>query len=113
MLRGSTAANAPFAEVGATPDGHVFFRYRSASGDTASYAYAYASTPVWVKLTWSGNRVSAFYSTDGTNYTQIGTTRTIALSSSPRVGLSVLSNNTDLGTGSFRNVAVTSNPTLL
>jgi len=115
MMRDGNAANAIYASVEATTGSGVIFQYRTAVGGTttavrvAGVAAPSASTPVWLKLSRAGNGFSAYYSTDGSNWTQVGTTQTIVMNSVLSVGLAVTSHlNTALGTATFTNLSVTS-----
>ena len=51
--------------------------------------------PVWVKLTRVGNDFSAYYSTNGVDWTQVGSTQTIVMSDTLRAGLAVSSLNAE------------------
>jgi hypothetical protein len=107
MFRSSSADNAAFAEVDVTPDGHVFFQWRAADGGSSAYATAYAHAPVWVQLARQANHFSAYYSTDGVNWAQVGSTRTLAIPSTSLLGLVVASHdNSALGTATFSGVSV-------
>jgi regulation of enolase protein 1 (concanavalin A-like superfamily) len=70
----------------------------SASGGTAS----------WVKLTRTGNSFASYSSSNGTTWTQVGTTQTISMAGSATLGLIVCShNNSVLNTSTFTNVTAT------
>ena len=110
MFRDSNAAGSMQASVLVTPTNGVVFEWRNASNGSSDVTYATGVTsPVWVKLTRAGERFSAFYSTDGTTWTQIGSTQTIAFSNSANLaGLAVTAMNTSaLSTATFTNVGVT------
>ena len=65
------------------------FEYCKEIAAAASYeqvADNLTETTVYLKITKSGNNYSGYYSVDGTNYTQVGTTQTVSLSSI-KVGL--------------------------
>lgn len=81
------------------------------SGTQSSFTTGIA-LPVWVKLVGSGGNYSTYYSTDGTNYTQIGATTAISFSGSFKVGLGVITSGSpanDPGPVStiWRNVSLT------
>jgi beta-glucanase (GH16 family) len=107
MFRDNTGANAPFADVVATPGNGVGFQWRSTpGGQPSSVNLAGLTTPVWLQLVRSGNDFSADYSSDGVNWIQIGTTQTIAMNSSARAGLAVTAhNNGTLNTATFDHVS--------
>lgn len=107
MFRSSFDGNAAYAEVDATPDGHVFFTWRTNDGGSTSYAFAYAQVPVWLQLDRTGNSFTASYSTDGANWLPVGNPRTLNLTPDAVVGLVVSSHdNTTWSTATFANVTV-------
>jgi hypothetical protein len=66
------------------------------------------SAPIWVQLVRSGDDFSAFYSTDGINWTQIGDARTIAMSLTALAGLAVTAHNdAALNIATFTDVLLT------
>ncbi len=71
-----------------------------------------ASAPLWVRLVRSGNSITGYTSTDGTNWTLQGTS-TLGLSPVADVGLAVTSGSyNQLNTSTFDNVSVTGFPAL-
>jgi polygalacturonase len=117
MFRDSTdAANSAFADAVVTPGSGVEFQWRSANGATAGSASITGITaPVYLEVVRSGSSFSAYYSTNGTSWTQIGTTQTITMSSTALVGLAVSSGNaSSSSTATFSNLpgpALTAGPT--
>jgi hypothetical protein len=109
MFRDSADPSAPFVDVVATPGQGVSFQWRSAAGGNPSFvAIPGVTAPVWVRLVRSGNAFSGYYSTDGVTWTQIGTTQTIAMSTTALAGLAVTAhNNALLNTATFANVSLT------
>jgi hypothetical protein len=108
MFRDSTnAATAAFADAVVTPGSGVQFQWRNANnGTVGSASIAGIVAPIWVEITRTGNSFSAFYSTNGTNWTQIGTAQTITMSSTALVGLAVAANSsTATSTATFTNLA--------
>ena len=74
MYRESTAANARFAAVYVTPGvGVVFQRRATTGGSTASTVVAGVTAPRHVRLVRTGNSFTAFYSANGSTWTQVGT----------------------------------------
>jgi fibronectin type 3 domain-containing protein len=106
MIRASLASNAPNAMVAVTPGNGVTFQYRLTTNGTCSFANTTGlSAPYWVKLVRSGNTFAGYRSTDGTNWTQQGTTTTIVMGTTVNVGLALTShNNTSLFAATFDNV---------
>ncbi len=71
-----------------------------------------ASAPLWVRLVRSGNTITGFTSTDGSTWTQQGTT-TVVMAAVVEVGLAVTSGTyNQLNTSTFDNVTVTGTPAL-
>ena len=109
MIRASSAPNSAFVDVVQTPASGVALQWRDASGTNLNWAGGTSvAYPVWLELNRAGNTFTGSYSTDGTNWTTIGTT-TIAMPSATLAGLAVSSlDNTRLGTATFDNVSVSS-----
>ncbi|MEO7100887.1 MAG: family 16 glycosylhydrolase [Luteolibacter sp.] len=110
MIRGSSAANAPFAMVHWLTQGQVEFYWRNSAGGTGTYAWATVSTPYppLLRLVRSSNIVTAFFSTNGTAWTQVGTPQAIDLPSAALAGLAVTSNDTtNTSEAVFSNVSFT------
>ncbi len=64
--------------------------------------------PVWLKLVRSGSTFNGYTSTDGVNWSQIGTSDTISMAQNVYVGLAVSSGSTTVPvTATFDNVSVT------
>lgn len=108
MFRSDTSAASAFVDVVGTYGQGVSFQWRPTAGGTPdSVTVAGVRTPVWVRLTRSGNNFSGYYSTNGTTWTQIGSTITINLGATARAGLAVTAhNNLALNTGNFTNVSL-------
>ena len=110
MFRNDAAPGAAFAHVfvGPTTSG---FEYRTTAGAAVQGAYASGTAPRWVKLVRNGNAFTAFHSTNGTAWTQLGTAQTIGMFATARAGLAVTAHdNTTLNTTAFDNVFVTPAP---
>lgn len=108
MLRESLAPNAPFALMLVSPGSGVSFQYRTGTGSAAemgSQGWGVAA-PQWVRLVRTGNTITAFTSTDRTNWTPRGSA-TVSFSAEVYVGLAVTShNNATLNTAVFEEVSV-------
>jgi beta-glucanase (GH16 family)/regulation of enolase protein 1 (concanavalin A-like superfamily) len=112
MLRASTNPNDLFADVLGTPGNGVAFEWRTTAGGQPNDVHVTGLTaPVWVQLVRAGNAFSGYYSTDGTTWTQIGTTQTFSMPTTVLAGLAVTAHNNGLlNTSTFANVAVTPAP---
>ncbi len=117
MVRNGTASNAIFGAIMDSPvsgDG-LLLEWRTAVGGAVNWvAVPTPLGPTWVKLIDTAGSVAADFSTDGLNWTQIGTSQSLSLGSSPQVGLAVTSANAAVtSTAVFGNVVlVTSGPTI-
>jgi endoglucanase len=106
---GGTSATSRHAFAMVRPDRQADFQYRletqgTSGGSTLSGG---TSSVKWVRLVRSGNNFTASYSTDGTNFTQVGSTQTITMASSVYAGLAVTSHNDGtLAVANFSNVTV-------
>jgi fibronectin type 3 domain-containing protein/regulation of enolase protein 1 (concanavalin A-like superfamily) len=108
MIRDSLNANAANVFVGVTGINTVTFQYRSSDGGTtSSSSVAVTNTMYWVKLAQNGSTFTGYYSVDGTNWTQVGTT-TIGMAAANCMGLAFCSkNNSSNGMGTFYSVTCT------
>lgn len=109
MIRESTAAGSKFALVNLTPGGGIEFLYRTATGGSCSFANVTGLVaPYWVRVTRTSNSFAAFYSSNGTSWTQLGTAQTISMSTAATIGMAVTShNNPVLSTSTISNVTAT------
>jgi regulation of enolase protein 1 (concanavalin A-like superfamily) len=120
-VQGSSAAQAGIMirESLGTGANHAFlFNYsssilateRTTTGASSSYQSVGSATPPnWLKLTRSGNVFNMYGSSDGVNWTQLGTSQTVVMASSVYVGLAVSNRNTaSLATATFDSVSVNS-----
>jgi len=83
------------------------FQSRSTVGATTAKATSAVpqNTPGWVRIVRSGNNFTSFFSLNGSTWTQIGGTVTIAMPAAMEVGLAVSSHNAAaLSTVEFANV---------
>ncbi|MFO1514087.1 MAG: glycoside hydrolase family 66 protein [Verrucomicrobiota bacterium] len=115
MLRESTAANAANAAVVITPSNGIASQRRTSNGSgTTSTIVLAVSAPEWLRLVrTTANSVSSFYSADGTNWTQIGTSATLTMSNSALAGLAVTAHNDGvLNSAAFDNVTFNQSPQL-
>ena len=107
MLRTSLAANSQHVILDLRPTGDIEFMTRATNGGSTSWlSGTVQAAPVWLKLQLSGSTVVGSISTNGTTWTQVGTT-TIAFPSTINAGLIVTSHDTStLNTSTFDSVAV-------
>jgi hypothetical protein len=62
---------------------------------------------MWIRIQRIGDTFRAFFSTDGTTWTQRGTDQTIAMTSSTQIGLCITSHNAgSTATAVFSNVEI-------
>lgn len=109
MIREGTSAGAVQASLVVTPGNGVSFQRRtSTGGSSVSTIVGGISAPRWLRLTRTGNSFSAYYSSDGSAWTQVGTAQTITMASGATMGLAVTSHNDGiLCTANFSNVTAT------
>jgi len=85
--------------------------YRISGGQAQAISGGTASLPCWLKLVRSGNTLTGYTSTDGTNWVQIGSSQAISMVQTVYIGLGVASGSnqapSDLATATFDNVSVT------
>lgn len=107
MIRETTAANSKHAMMIVTPTNGVAFQRRtSTAGTTTNTGVIGVTAPVWFRLQRTGNTITASRSSDGTNWTTVGS-ETITMASTVKVGLAVTSHNNSLtSTAVFSNVSV-------
>ena len=106
MIRASTAANAVYAGIFVTAGDGIAFQYRTKAGGSTTAVSANDYGVYWVKMVQSGSSFSGYYSTNGTTWTQVGSTVTItAMPGSATAGMAVSSDTAgDLCTATFSNV---------
>ncbi len=109
MIRESLAANAREAGVWVSPaNGLLFTRRTSTGGTTAVTASTGKTAPYWVRLTRTGTTFRAFYSPDGSSWTQFGSNRTISMATTTYIGIATTSGTTaTLCTGVMTGESVT------
>ena len=114
MIRENLTPGSRHAFVAVTPGNGVSFQSRASTGGTSTSASVSGiAAPTWVKLARSGSQLSAYRSSDGVTWTQVGSTRTIDMAPVIYVGLAVTShNNGVLNSASFSNVSLQKPPVL-
>jgi len=108
MIRETLEGDSSYAGILVTPNNGVFFQYRTNTGGSTSFnwpAYS-AQAPCWFKLTRSGNTFAGYVSSDGSEWTQVGSSVSISdMSSDVNVGMAVCGNNDGvLCTAEFDNI---------
>lgn len=110
MFRSSAAADAPHAMIDITPGQGAGFQTRSTAGGTTTATFAAGHVaPRWLRIKRVGNAFTGYVSSDGSTFTQVGTTTTISgFSSSALFGLAVTSHNTGAQTtATFTDLGLT------
>ena len=107
----STAASANVCLV-LTPGNGVSFRYRPTAGAQSQQINVTGITPPeWVRISRSANTFTAADSSDGINWTSLGSPQTIAMSATALAGLAVTAHNNALvNTGQFTSVLIVPGP---
>jgi len=106
MIKESTTPFAPYTMIGLTPSNG--FKFQWTFEKQSSTGTSYTSPNNWVKLKRVGNVFTAYKSENGTNWTQVGTEKTVPMSSNALVGLFVTSHNSSaISTVTFDNVEIT------
>lgn len=108
MFRESLVPESKQATMLVKPDFQASFQRRTETwGTTVQTPWQTVSGPYWLKLTRSGSTFTAYTSSDGVNWTSVGS-ETIAMNATIYVGLAVTSHdNNVLNTSTFTNVSVT------
>jgi hypothetical protein len=114
MIRNDSTAGSAFVALLVSPTSGITLEWRSIAGGTTNQQIQSGGptpAPVGLKLTRAGNTFTAFYSTDGINWIQVGSGELVALNSSALAGLAVTSNNANaLSTATFSSVGIGSSP---
>ena len=77
----------------------------------ASVAGGTSTVPKWLKLSRRGDQVSAYWSNNGTTWTQIGTAATLAnIGDTQDVGFFIMAHESAVRTADFSQFAVDSDP---
>ncbi|HVV71914.1 MAG TPA: Ig-like domain-containing protein [Verrucomicrobiae bacterium] len=109
MIRESLTTSSTYAFAGISPNGTVRWQTRRTTGGRSSTVNAGtgALPNLWVRLTRSGSTITAYSSTDGANWSQLGST-SITMATNVYFGIGVASGQVDaLASGVF------SSPTLV
>jgi hypothetical protein len=110
MLRETLSAGSRQADVIVSPSKGIAMQYRSATGGSSASAGALAgAAPGWVRLVRRGNSITGFWSTDGLNFTQVGTL-TMPLNPTIFAGLAVTSHDVTTATHATFDAATFQQP---
>lgn len=109
MLRNALSQGAIYAAVLASSNGAVRFQWRTANSTGCYYQILVGvqtvPPPIWLKLSRSGNNFSAYWSTNNTDWYQVGGTQTVAMNQTTLCGLVVSANdNTALAAATFSDL---------
>ena len=86
-----------------------FFDRSTTAGNTSYQSGSSFTLPYWTELVRSGNVFSAYTSSNGLDWVQLGSSVTISMASNVYVGLAVSSDyNSSLATATFDNVSISS-----
>jgi hypothetical protein len=106
MIRSSTDDNDPFVAMVQTADNSLEFEYRTTTGGGVS-SVVLSSVPVgseYVEIVRSGSSFSGYYSSNGSTWTQLGSTVSITTAN---VGLAATADfNSQLTSATFNHVTV-------
>lgn len=102
--------------MAATPSHGVTFQWDSTADGYLDQSVSTASTvtaPVWVRLTRNATQVSAYYSTDGVTFTQVGSTVTLpSMAATQDAGVIHTAHSTaTVGSATFSNLQIVTLPT--
>ncbi len=108
MIRETLDANSRQAFLAATPNGTLQFIRRTATGgSSATTDTGGLGAPRWVRLTRTGDTITAAHSTNGSSWTTVGS-QTIAMGTNLYIGLAVTARtNGTLATLTATNVTAT------
>jgi hypothetical protein len=106
MVRESLNQDSVNAFVGVTSQNGAIFSSRSTTGGTcSSFSQSGVTVPYWVKLIRLGNTFTAYSSSNGLSWIQIGSPIIVSMDSNVLVGMAVTAHNqTQLNTATFDNV---------
>ncbi len=112
MFRGSTSASDQYVDLEQTPSNGLAFQYRPVAGGPSYYIGGpTVGNPVYLEIVRTGDTFSGYYSTNGVNYTLVGSA-TFSMTPNALVGLAVTSHNSSLlSTATFANVSATTSDT--
>ncbi|MFD8817815.1 ABC transporter permease subunit [Streptomyces sp. NPDC059627] len=105
IVKESTRQGSPYAAIMATGSHGVRMQDDYVHDTAGLPGQVTAGSPRWLRLDRSGTTVTGFASTDGTNWTKVGTARVAGLGSTVQVGLFVASPPAVQGLGTAGSVS--------
>jgi autotransporter-associated beta strand protein len=113
MARESLAVGARNALMALTPGNGMTFQYRGTTNGSSAYSsQAGTVAPYWVRLVRAGTNLTGYYSSNGTNWSQLSSTVVTNLAANIYFGLAVCSHSTSLASvATLDSVAVTGSNT--
>ncbi len=111
MIRESLAADSTHATTVVSSSSGISFQRRTTTGGNSAHTTTTGlAAPYWVRLVRAGDLFTAYRSTDGVNWTTMGS-ETISMTATVYAGLAVTSHNDGvLAAGTFDNVSITALP---
>ena len=108
MIRETLTPGSRHASMFLTAGNGLAFQRRTATSGISEHSSGGGGVaPFWVRIVRSGNLMSAYRSTDGLSWVQVGSTTTISMSTNVFIGLAVTShNNSTSCAATFDNVSV-------
>ena len=106
MIRASLAADSSHAMVDVEPSAGIEFIWRDGTGNSAASSVVTGAPPGWIRLTRTNNTFTAYWSADGSAWSQIGTATNNSMATGAYVGLAVCAHdNAALCTALLQNVS--------
>ena len=107
MVRASLSAGAAHASMFITPGNGFAFQRRASAGSVSETTSGSGNVPGWVRVNRAGSLFTAYKSTDGQNWTVVGSD-SITMGTTVFVGIAVTSHNASSATrATVTNLAVT------
>jgi hypothetical protein len=115
MIRETLMPGSRHASMFLSAGNGLAFQRRTATAGLSDHTMGGNGTaPYWVRLVRNGSQVSAYRSTDGVAWVQVGSTISISMSSNVFIGLAVTShNNSTSALATFDNVSVSTGTRIL
>jgi hypothetical protein len=111
MMRAGLAPDARNVAVVTTPTPSNDYRLQArttTAGTTSTERGGAGTNPVWLRIVRRGSTFTGYYSSGGSPWTQIGSSKTMSLPSTLQVGLAVTSHTTaETATAMFDSVSIT------
>ncbi len=105
MIRESLAVDSRQVTADVEPTAGIEFIWRDTTGGGCSSSVVSGTAPNWIRLTRTNNTFTAYWSANGSAWTQIGLSTNINMATAAYVGLAVCSHNAGvLNTSVFDNV---------